>query len=111
MHKRTILLLVAAASCLICTVASGGTKAKNPNPANGAVGLTVPLLQWTKGDTAIWHNIYLATTPELTEANLVKSLNQYEMYYHGPGFDPGVTYYWRVDEVEGDMTTIHTGDV
>lgn len=111
MHKRMALLLVVAGSCLACAVANGGTKAKNPNPTNGAIGVTVPLLQWTKGDTAIFHNVYLGTTSELTEADLVKSLNQYEMYYHGPGFEAGATYYWRVDEVEGDMVTIHTGDV
>jgi hypothetical protein len=33
------------------------------------------------------------------------------MYYHVPGLTPGATYYWRVDEVETDMTTTHTGDV
>jgi hypothetical protein len=33
------------------------------------------------------------------------------MYYHVPGFQPGTTYYWRVDEIEKDGVTIHTGDV
>jgi len=32
-------------------------------------------------------------------------------YWHVPGLTPGATYYWRVDEVEADGTTIHTGDL
>jgi hypothetical protein len=27
------------------------------------------------------------------------------------GLTPGTTYYWRIDEVEADITTIHTGDI
>jgi hypothetical protein len=33
------------------------------------------------------------------------------VFFYGPGLIPGQTYYWRVDEVEADMVTIHTGDV
>ncbi len=33
------------------------------------------------------------------------------MYFHVPGLTPGTTYYWRVDEIEMDMTTVHTGNV
>ena len=33
------------------------------------------------------------------------------MYFEVTGLIPGATYYWRVDEVEADGTTIHTGDV
>jgi len=32
------------------------------------------------------------------------------MYYHAVGFEPGVTYYWRVDEIEANGT-VHNGDV
>jgi len=32
-------------------------------------------------------------------------------YYYLAPLLPGMTYYWRVDEVEQDMKTIHTGDV
>jgi hypothetical protein len=32
-------------------------------------------------------------------------------YYHSAGFVPGTTYYWRIDEIEADGVTIHTGDV
>jgi hypothetical protein len=33
------------------------------------------------------------------------------LYYHAPGLQPGTIYYWRVDEVEQDGVTVHTGDV
>ncbi len=32
------------------------------------------------------------------------------MYWHVPGLTPGVTYYWRVDEIDADGT-VHPGDV
>ncbi|MCL5281370.1 MAG: PA14 domain-containing protein, partial [Planctomycetes bacterium] len=86
-------------------------KAWQPNPANGAVGVNSPLFQWTKGENAIFHNVYLGTTPELTEADLGAKLQPFAMYFHQQPLVPGTTYYWRVDEVELDMTTIHTGDV
>jgi hypothetical protein len=73
-----------------------------PTPADGAVGVFLPLLTWTKGDNAIFHNVYLGKTPDLTEADLVLSQSPVPMYYHTPGLEPGGQFYWRVDEV--DMT-------
>jgi hypothetical protein len=32
-------------------------------------------------------------------------------YWYAPGIEPGVTYYWRVDETEKDLKTVITGDV
>jgi len=86
-------------------------KASTPTPTDGAVGVGTPLLQWVKGDTAVFHNVYLGTTPELTEANVVAKNQPFALYFHVPGLQPGATYYWRVDEIEADMTTIRTGDV
>ena len=86
-------------------------KAERPDPADGARGVTMPLLQWSPGETGLFHNVYLGTGPELTEADQVGARLPFTMYYHVMGLQPGVTYYWRVDEVEGDLVTIHTGDV
>ena len=86
-------------------------KAYEPNPPDGATGVLSPLLQWTAGDTARFHNVYLGTQPELTDADLVGARQPFAMYYHVLGIEPGVTYYWRVDEMEADMTTTHTGEV
>jgi hypothetical protein len=86
-------------------------KASEPNPADGAIGVATPLLQWKKGDTAVFHNVYVSTAPDLTDADLVSKNQPFALYFHVPGLEPGATYYWRVDEVEADMTTVRTGDV
>ncbi|MCL5282655.1 MAG: LamG domain-containing protein [Planctomycetes bacterium] len=96
-------------------VAAGGVpvygKAEGPSPADGALAVTMPLLQWTAGDNALFHNVYLGTTPTLTEANLVGSRQMFTMLYHAQGLQPGTTYYWRVDEIDKDGVTVHTGDL
>ncbi len=87
-------------------------KATAPNPVDGAV-ITVPLFQWTKGDTAVQHKVYLGTSPDLTEADLkagpISAASA--MYYHVlPPLEPGVTYYWRVDQIDA-AGTVYEGDV
>ena len=82
-----------------------------PSRQDGALAVTVPLLQWTPATFAVLHNVYLGTDPNLTEANLVSARGAMLMYYHVPGFTPGTTYYWRVDEIEKDGVTTHTGDL
>jgi len=81
--------------------------ASSPSPADGAMGVTMPLFGWTKGDGAFFHNVYFGKTPDLTEANLVAKNQPFTMYYHVPGFEVGTTYYWRVDEIDaaGKVTT------
>jgi hypothetical protein len=58
----------------------------------------------------MFHNVYLGTTPDLTEANLVAKNQPLTMYFHVPGLQPGTTYYWRVDEIDA-AGTVTTGDV
>ncbi|MHC4509012.1 MAG: LamG-like jellyroll fold domain-containing protein [Planctomycetota bacterium] len=84
--------------------------ATDPDPADGGVSGRAPLLQWTKGATAAFHDVYLGTSPDLGPAELMDRVS-YAAYWHIPGLTPGTTYYWRVDEVEADGTTIYTGDV
>jgi len=88
--------------------------ASNPTPADGATGITLPMLSWTAGRTAKWHNVYLGTNPTPGPAELVAPMWMLAMYWFGapgPGLDPGTTYYWKVDEIEVDGSTIHPGDV
>jgi len=85
--------------------------AHNPDPADGAVGVVNALLRWTSGDTSVLHDVYLGTSAELTEADLVGPHQLFTMYFHMAGLEPGTTYYWRVDEVEADSVTLHEGDV
>jgi len=86
-------------------------QAYKPQPAHGDRAVATPLLQWTAGVTAVLHDVYLGTKPELGPADLVSSRMPMTLYYHTPGLQPGTTYYWRVDEIETDMTTVHTGNV
>jgi hypothetical protein len=94
-------------------VSPSWNKAEKPNPADGAMGVALPLFSWTKGDNATTHNVYLGTTPELTEADLVGPRWPTTQYYwpNPVGLTPGSVYYWRVDEVGKDGKTIYTGDV
>jgi len=85
-------------------------KAYKPIPEDGTIGITTPLLQWTAGETAQFHDVYLGTTPDLTEADRVASQQPYAMHYHVLGFQEGTVYYWRVDEIEPGGI-VHTGDV
>jgi len=85
-------------------------KARDPSPPNGAKTVVAPLLQWTAGDTAKYHDVYFGTNPTPGPAEFRGRL-PFNMYWHTPGLVPGTTYYWRVDEVEADGVTIYTGDV
>jgi len=88
-------------------------KATNPSPANGNIGVMMPLLTWTPGETALFEDVYLGDSPDLTAANRVSTHQSIllKMYFHvAPPLVPGQKYYWRIDEVEASGTT-HTGDV
>ncbi len=86
-------------------------QARKPEPVNGAVGITTPLFRWTAGDTATLHNVYIGKTPDLGPTDLAGKQQPIAMFWYIPGLEPGVTYYWRVDEIEANGTTIHTGNV
>ena len=98
---------------LINGIAPAWNKAEKPEPADGTLNVGAPLFRWAKGETAMFHNVYLGAGPELTEADRVATRLAQPMtfYYHIPGLTPGATYYWRVDEIEKDGVTTHTGDV
>ncbi|UCG59582.1 MAG: hypothetical protein JSU70_08705 [Phycisphaerales bacterium] len=84
-------------------------KAYRPDPPDGAVNVTTPLLKWEPGLKALSHEVYLGTSQKLGPAEFMGPQG-WPLYWHAPGLASGVTYYWRVDEVEADGTT-HTGDV
>lgn len=89
----------------------GQKKASNPIPADGTADVAMPLLRWTAGSGAILHDVYLGKTPELGPQQLVGSHLVMTVFYYPAGLEPGVRYYWRVDEVGSDGTTVTTGDV
>ena len=86
-------------------------QAYKPDPADGDLAVVVALLQWTAGDTAAFHDVYVGTDPNLGPDDLVQSRTPMSLYYHMSGLAPGTTYFWRVDEIEADMATVHTGEV
>jgi len=86
-------------------------KAWEPSPADGARDVALPLLQWKSLDTIKLHDVYVGTDPNLTAADLLGSRQPLKMFFYVPGLKPGTTYYWRVDEIDPDGTTVHTGDV
>ncbi len=90
---------------------SAAGKATDPVPSDGGqVGL-LPLLQWTPGVGAVFHNVYLGTSQRLSSPQLVASYLQTPFYQVSEELLPGVPYYWRIDEVGADMVTTQKGSV
>jgi hypothetical protein len=84
---------------------TGSNIATNPNPANGAVSVSVTgTLSWTAGVTAASHDVYFGTSnPPASIGN-----------QGGTTYNPGTlaistTYYWRIDEVKD--SNVYTGTV
>jgi hypothetical protein len=86
-------------------------KAWGPSPADGARDVMLPLLQWKSLDTIKLHDVYVGTDPNLAAADLLGPRQPLKMFFYVPGLQPGTTYYWRVDEIDPDGTTVHAGDV
>jgi len=89
-------------------------KAFNPDPADGALHEdTWVSLSWSPGDFAASHDVYLGDNcDDVSDAAHDSAFyrgNQASTFYMAgfPGFPypeglvPGVTYYWRIDEVNG----------
>ncbi len=113
MGKRAACLVFAVAVLGVCVTSWGQQKASAPNPADGAMDVnpSMPLLRWTAGSTAALHNVYLGMTPELGPEQLVGPSYPNTTFYYTVGFQPATVYFWRVDEIDRDGVTIHTGDV
>ncbi len=86
-------------------------KAWDPNPADGARTVVMPLLQWKSQDTIKLHDVYVGTDPNLTAKDLAGPRQPLKMFFYVPGLQPGTTYYWRVDEIDPDTGAVNTGDV
>jgi regulation of enolase protein 1 (concanavalin A-like superfamily) len=93
-------------------------QASNISPGNGAlINESEVTLEWEAGFYADSHDVYFGedftdvnnatvSTPEIYKGQ------QVETQYPADGSIPvelGKTYYWRIDEVEADGVTVHTG--
>ncbi|MHC4508833.1 MAG: discoidin domain-containing protein, partial [Planctomycetota bacterium] len=94
--------------------------AVNPDPANEATDVPRDvILGWEPGQTAQTHDVYFGTVfNDVNEAsrtdprNVLARQGQTAIAHDPDGLlDFGQTYYWRVDEVEADGTTVHRGDI
>jgi outer membrane protein assembly factor BamB len=75
--------------------------ASNPNPGNGAIGVsTTVVLSWTAGTRATSHDIYFGTSNPPPFVN-----NQTATTYDAGTLDSGTMYYWQIDEVGAGGTT------
>jgi hypothetical protein len=85
------------------SIAGMPAAAFNPNPADGATDVALnPLLTWSPGSNAQWHDIYFGIEPD----NLTLVSDSQTQTDFDPGLlQEGITYYWRVDEGNDAGTT------
>ena len=82
-------------------------QAYQPVPADGAMDADPGTLEWLAGPTAVSHKVYLSPDATIDEADLIAET---EMTLVAISIEPGITYSWRVDEIDADGDVI-TGDV
>ena len=71
-------------------------KAQNPDPADGAVDAVAASLMWEAGYGAVSHVVYF-------DGAMIAETDQVVAFV---AMEPGMTYTWRVDEVQADGTVI-----
>jgi hypothetical protein len=82
-----------------CSTSGLHPRSVKPDPATARRRHHVDV-QWTAGEGAVAHNVYVGLKPELTEADLVGPKQPLAMFFYALPLEPGVTYYWRVDEID-----------
>jgi hypothetical protein len=97
-------------------------KAIIPDPGDGSVYRdTWASISWTPGDTTASSDVYFSDNLADVEARAEAAFigNQVQAFFvvgfpgnpYPDGLVPGTTYYWRIDSIEADGTTMYEGDV
>lgn len=103
----------------VWAVAKNPVQARSPQPKDGAIlGIAdATSLSWTAGETAVRHDLYFGSSYEdVNAADITDTTGLYQGsqdvsgYIFPEALEWGATYYWRVDEVEGD-NNLHRGPV
>ena len=88
-------------------------QARTPEPADGQADVAVdPVLSWRAGREAVSHEVYLSADSEAvsTGTALLDTVNANSVA--AGGLDLGVTYYWKVNEVnEAEAVSVWEGDL
>ncbi len=83
--------------------------ARDPMPADGAAYVDLEAdLSWGVGLNAIEHTVYFGTDRDVV-ASATEGFSSDQTSYDPGTLAYGTTYYWRVDEFDGDST--HKGDI
>ena len=97
-------------------------EASDPDPADGAPDVCrTAVLNWKPGESAQKHDVYFGTnfddvagaTTTVDPAGVYRGQQDPNHYPVSGTLDLefGRRYYWRIDEIEADGVTMHTGDV
>jgi hypothetical protein len=86
-------------------------QARNPRPSDGAENAGPAALQWSAGQGAARHDVYFGTNSTPGADELVSERQADTIYMLTEDLVPQTTYYWRIDEIEADGSTVHPGAV
>jgi len=93
-------------------------RAIRPIPGSTVTLADATALAWTAGESADRHDVYFGTSEsDVNDADTTDTTDIYRgrqdlvIYTPPEVLELGETYYWRIDEVEADGTTIHKGTV
>jgi regulation of enolase protein 1 (concanavalin A-like superfamily) len=102
---------------LVELVGAPPVKASIPNPADKEIAVSQDAdLSWVPGFYAAKHDVYFGTDSDDVNNATVSTPQIYKGRQDANSFTlaalaPDTTYYWRIDEVREDGTTIDRGDI
>jgi hypothetical protein len=80
---------------------------RGPVPADGTIDYDGGSVEWSAGDGAVSHKVYLSADATIDDADLAAET---DLTIHLAALEPGMSYSWRVDEVDADGV-VTEGDV